>query len=94
MGARDLGHASLISPGRSRLDIHLRIDGHHVVHWAHGGATTLENMVLLCHRHHWSVHKGGWRLLRAEDGRALAIPPSQTYQSWTRPRAPDVVTVR
>ncbi len=31
-------------------------DGHHVVHWVDGGATNLENMVLLCKRHHRMVH--------------------------------------
>ena len=55
--------------------------------WGHGGETNLDNLVLLCHRHHWSVHEGGWQLVRAEHGRVLAVPPSHTYQSWTR--APD-----
>jgi hypothetical protein len=58
-----------------------------VVHWGHGGKTNLDNLALLCHRHHWSVHEGGWQLVRAEHGRVLAIPPSHNYQSWTR--APD-----
>ena len=29
---------------------------HHIKHWAHGGKTSLENMILLCHRHHTIVH--------------------------------------
>ena len=29
-----------------RLDLHLRIDGHHVLQWGHGGDTNLENLVL------------------------------------------------
>ena len=44
----------------------------------------LENLVLLCHRHHWLVHEGGWQLVRSEDRRILAIRPAHTYQSWTR----------
>lgn len=34
-------------------------DAHHVVHWADGGETSLNNLVLLCRRHHRSVHEGG-----------------------------------
>ena len=34
-------------------------DGHHVVHWADGGETKLENLRLLCRRHHRMVHEGG-----------------------------------
>jgi hypothetical protein len=33
-------------------------DAHHVVHWADGGPTALANLVLLCRRHHRSVHDG------------------------------------
>ena len=25
---------------------------HHVIHWANGGPTNLDNLVLLCHSHH------------------------------------------
>jgi hypothetical protein len=32
-------------------------DAHHVVHWADGGSTSLDNLVLLCRRHHGSVHE-------------------------------------
>ncbi len=33
-------------------------DAHHVVHWADGGETKLQNLVLLCRRHHRTVHEG------------------------------------
>jgi hypothetical protein len=59
-------------------------NAHHVVHWGHGGATDLENLVLLCHRHHWSIHEGGWQLVRSDQG-ILVIPPNQTHRSWIRP---------
>jgi len=36
------------------------VDGHHVVHWAHGGPTALDNLVLLCRFHHRAVHEGGF----------------------------------
>ena len=31
-------------------------DAHHVKHWLHGGETKIENLVLLCRRHHTMVH--------------------------------------
>jgi hypothetical protein len=52
---------------------------HHVVHWIHGGTTDLDNLILLCHRHHWMVHEGKWQLVRSDDGRMLAIPPTVRF---------------
>ena len=60
---------------------------HHLVHWVEGGATDLKNMILLCHRHHWMVHEGGWQLVRAKDERLCPIPPAWDY--FYRTRAPD-----
>jgi len=34
--------------------------GHHVKHWAKGGETGVENLVLLCGFHHRVVHHGDW----------------------------------
>jgi hypothetical protein len=31
---------------------------HHVVHWADGGSTSLDNLALLCNVHHLAVHAG------------------------------------
>jgi len=50
-------------------------DGHHLKHWADGGETSLNNLLLLCRRHHRKVHEEGWRLAWGEDSRVLAIPP-------------------
>ena len=33
-------------------------DAHHVVHWADGGSTSLDNLCLLCRRHHGMIHEG------------------------------------
>ena len=33
-------------------------DAHHVQHWADGGSTSLDNLVLLCRQHHRTVHEG------------------------------------
>ncbi|MDX1579232.1 MAG: DUF222 domain-containing protein, partial [Gemmatimonadota bacterium] len=38
-------------------------EAHHVVHWADGGATSLDNTVLLCRFHHRLVHEDGWRVV-------------------------------
>lgn len=38
------------------------LDAHHIHHWAKGGKTTPENLLLLCRRHHRRVHEGGYRL--------------------------------
>jgi Domain of unknown function (DUF222)/HNH endonuclease len=32
-------------------------DAHHVRHWSDGGPTSLDNLVLLCRRHHRAVHE-------------------------------------
>ena len=42
-------------------------DGHHVVHWADGGETKVDNLVLLCGHHHRLMHEGGWKV-RFEPG--------------------------
>jgi hypothetical protein len=65
-------------------------NAHHLVHWGHGGPTDIDNLVLLCYRHHWLVHEGGWQLARVEDGRMLAIPPTPTHRTWIRAPATGV----
>jgi hypothetical protein len=48
-------------PGCDRS--HTWCDAHHVVHWADGGPTALQNLILLCRRHHRMIHaRGGFRL--------------------------------
>jgi hypothetical protein len=38
------------------------LDAHHRLHWARGGETSLENLVLLCFHHHRLVHEGGYTI--------------------------------
>ena len=61
--------------GRTRF-----VDAHHVVHWANRGETTLQNLILLCSRHHALVHEGRFTIekdytdrwfFRRPDGRAV-----------------------
>jgi 5-methylcytosine-specific restriction endonuclease McrA len=42
--------------------------GHHLWHWANGGPTRLDNLALLCRRHHRAVHEEGYRVVREADG--------------------------
>jgi hypothetical protein len=37
-------------------------DAQHIRHWADGGATRLDNLILLCRSHHRLLHEGGFRL--------------------------------
>lgn len=41
---------------------------HHVRHWAHGGTTSLANLVLLCRFHHRLVHEGGFGVEAVGEG--------------------------
>ncbi len=45
-----------------------RCDAHHIDHWADGGATRIDNLLLLCRRHHRAVHEGGFQVVRHADG--------------------------
>jgi hypothetical protein len=44
------------------------VDAHHIRHWANGGETSLDNLALLCRRHHRLVHEGGFGVERITDG--------------------------
>ena len=86
----DLGRSERVVGGATRRALNIRDKGcrwpgcerppswtaaHHVVHWTAGGRTDVDNLVLLCRRHHWSVHEGGWTLTRASDGSVLVRAP-------------------
>lgn len=59
-------------------------DGHHLVSWADGGPTSLDNGVLLCGHHHALVHRGDWQARMGGDGLPEFLPPA-----WIDPhRAP------
>jgi len=51
------------------------VDAHHVEHWARGGDTSLDNLVLLCRRHHRLVHEGGYGIERRPRGRFRFLDP-------------------
>ncbi len=50
---------------------HKYVDAHHVVHWADGGETKLDNLVTLCRHHHRAVHEGGFDVRTGADGQPV-----------------------
>ena len=50
------------------------LDGHHIIHWANGGETKLDNLVLLCRRHHRYVHEHGFSMQRQARGFMFSSP--------------------
>ncbi|KGH48286.1 endonuclease [Modestobacter caceresii] len=52
-------------------------DVHHLIHWLHGGETSLGNSALLCERHHTKVHHG-FRVERDPGGRWRTWRPDGT----------------
>ena len=50
-------------------------DAHHINHRAHGGETSVPNLVLLCRVHHRRVHEEGWSLTLTPTGEVLTEPP-------------------
>jgi hypothetical protein len=72
-GVLDVGRATRTIPAAIRRALVIRdrgcthpgcgrphrwCDAHHIVHWADGGSTSLDNLRLLCRRHHRMVHEG------------------------------------
>jgi hypothetical protein len=51
-------------------------EAHHLVHWADGGETTLDNLVLLCRFHHRRVHEDGFGVRRGPDGGVRFVDPT------------------
>ncbi|SDX63719.1 HNH endonuclease [Amycolatopsis xylanica] len=49
---------------------------HHIVFWAHHGETRIDNLVLLCGRHHRLIHNSDWEVRIASDGYPEFIPPA------------------
>jgi hypothetical protein len=49
-------------------------EAHHLVHWAKGGETSIDNTALVCGYHHTLVHQGEWTT-RMIDGVPHFVPP-------------------
>ena len=71
------------------------LHAHHRIHWIHGGRTDLNNLLLLCERHHVAHHAGQFAILTpagagrfrfvSSDGRNLSAPHRQSANPNTRP---------
>lgn len=51
------------------------VDAHHIHHWADGGETRMNNLVLLCRRHHRLLHEGGYGLESRRSGEVRFTRP-------------------
>lgn len=78
----DVGRQSRVVPVGLRRALNLRdggcrfagcdrpatwCDAHHLRHWADGGHTSLDNLILACAYHHTLIHEG-WRLIGEPNG--------------------------
>jgi hypothetical protein len=61
---------------------------HHITHWADGGGTSMDNLVLLCGHHHRTIHHTPWQVrINQGDGKPEFLPPP-------RPGAPPPTWIR
>ncbi|WP_408899125.1 DUF222 domain-containing protein [Nocardioides sp. R1-1] len=61
-------------PGCTRMP--LACDAHHITHWADGGPTDLDNLVMLCRHHHTLIHRTPW---------AVHLDPATRRPAWVPP---------
>jgi hypothetical protein len=69
LAARDGG---CVWPGCPAPPAHC--DVHHVTWWSRGGATTVDNLALLCSSHHTEIHTEQWQI-QMRDGTPWFVPP-------------------
>ncbi|QUQ68639.1 HNH endonuclease signature motif containing protein [Kutzneria sp. CA-103260] len=87
----DIGRASRTIPNQIRRALIIRDKGcafpgclrrprqchaHHAVHWAQGGPTSLDNLVLVCGMHHRLMHHSRWTV-QVVEGRPQFTAPGQ-----------------
>ena len=85
----DIGRATRLIPNQIRRALIVRDGGcafpnchrrprqchaHHVVEWARGGPTSLDNLVLLCGMHHRLIHHSEWTVRMIEGQPQFAAP--------------------
>ena len=62
-------------------------DAHHLISWIDGGDTKVDNLALLCRRHHVDLHRGRWHIAILDGVVHVARP------SWAEP-APTLTRAR
>jgi hypothetical protein len=70
------------------------VDAHHVRHWAQGGETSLDNLVLLCRHHHRLVHEGGFSVRREGRGLVFRDPRGSPVERSPAPSSTDHTALR
>jgi hypothetical protein len=88
--AMDVGREQRLHNGKQREAITTRDGGclipgcdrppswaeiHHIIPWAEGGGTSVEDAVCLCRYHHMMVHNNDWRITR-EGADYFLVPPA------------------
>jgi hypothetical protein len=106
----DVGRKQRMVPDRLRLALHVRdrfcrfpgcgvpayrTEAHHHEHWALGGETNLDNLLLLCGFHHRRHHAGAYRIRKTAAGFAFETDDGHAIQPPARdpvrtPRHPDI----
>jgi hypothetical protein len=62
------------------------VHGHHIQHWADGGPTNLDNLVLLCGFHHRFLHEAGWTIEGDTAGSLIFRRPDEQEYPPVRPQ--------
>ena len=71
------------------------LEAHHVMHWADGGETSLENTTMICSRHHRLLHEGGFTIhknfagewyFRTSEGKVLPEAPMYKPEGYDASR--------
>jgi hypothetical protein len=92
----------LVTPAQRRLLGHLdgercrfpscsrtaKLHAHHVLFWRYGGSTDLDNLVLLCGKHHRLLHDSGYELTLHTDRRLTVRCPEGNLLTH-QPELPD-----
>ncbi len=63
-------------------------DAHHLIHWADGGTTSIDNLVLVCPTHHRAIHRRTWTVT-ITNNRVHITRPTWTNPNAVRPCHPD-----
>jgi len=64
------------------------LKAHHLIHWADGGPTDLDNLILLCQFHHTAVHEGQLTIRRTTASPSAAttwefvMPDGKPHRDW------------
>jgi hypothetical protein len=61
------------------------VHAHHRTHWADGGPTDLDNLILLCGYHHRFLHEHGWEIEDDPEGRPVFRRPDGRIYPPARP---------